>query len=261
VIAAVALAFLAFGISLLTFFSGFGLGTLLMPAFSLFLPVEVAVASTAVVHMANNLFKAGILAGRVQRSVVVRFGFPAVVASFIGALLLTSLSGQAPLASWSFLGRPANVTVVKLVMGLLIVGFALLELVPALRSLRAPVRWLPVGGALSGFFGGLSGHQGALRAAFLGPLELSPAAFASTQAAIALLVDSARLLVYGWSFAQLPNSSSAVPWRLVAMTTVAAFAGSLFGKRLLPKVTVAGLHGMVGVLLIVVGLALAAGAA
>ena len=41
----------------LTLFSGFGLGTLLMPAFALFLPVPVALAATAVVHLANNLFK------------------------------------------------------------------------------------------------------------------------------------------------------------------------------------------------------------
>ena len=31
----------------LTLFSGFGLGTLLMPAFAIFFPVEVAIAATA----------------------------------------------------------------------------------------------------------------------------------------------------------------------------------------------------------------------
>ena len=56
----------AFGISLLTLFSGFGLGTLLMPMFALFIPVEVAVASTAVVHAANNVFKVGLLARQVE---------------------------------------------------------------------------------------------------------------------------------------------------------------------------------------------------
>ena len=256
-----ALAVLAFGVALLTLFSGFGLGTMLMPAFALVLPVEAAVASTAVVHMANNLFKAGILAGQVERSVVVRFGLPAVTAALAGALLLTALSGQAPLASWSFLGRPADITPLKLSMGLLIVGFALFELVPALRALRAPVRWLPLGGLLSGFFGGLSGHQGALRAAFLAPLGLGPGAFAATQAAIALLVDGARILVYGWAFVRVSGASPALPWSLIAVATVAAFAGSYLGKRLLPKVTIGGLHVTVGGLLMVVGLALAVGVA
>ncbi len=42
--------------SALTLFSGFGLGTLLMPAFALFFPIEVAVALTAVVLFLDFLF-------------------------------------------------------------------------------------------------------------------------------------------------------------------------------------------------------------
>lgn len=100
----------AFGVSLLTLFSGFGLGTLLMPAFALFFPVEVAVASTAVVHAANNVFKVVLLAGGASRKVVLRFGTPAIVASCVGAVVLSSLSSQPPLASWSFMGRTTLVT-------------------------------------------------------------------------------------------------------------------------------------------------------
>ena len=38
-------------IALLTFFSGFGLGTLLLPVLAVFFPVDLAVAATAVVHL------------------------------------------------------------------------------------------------------------------------------------------------------------------------------------------------------------------
>lgn len=41
-------------VSALTLYSGFGLGTLLMPVFALFFPVQVASGATAVVHAANN---------------------------------------------------------------------------------------------------------------------------------------------------------------------------------------------------------------
>ena len=85
-IAAVIVCLTALGVSLLTLFSGFGLGTLLMPAFALFFPVEVAVASTAVVHAAHNLFKVGLLGREASRDIVIRFGIPAVFASFGGAL-------------------------------------------------------------------------------------------------------------------------------------------------------------------------------
>ncbi|HNB58476.1 MAG TPA: sulfite exporter TauE/SafE family protein, partial [bacterium] len=44
------IAIAAFTASALTFFSGFGLGTILMPVFALFFPVHTAVALTAVVH-------------------------------------------------------------------------------------------------------------------------------------------------------------------------------------------------------------------
>ncbi len=98
---AVTLAVAAFFTSLLTFFSGFGLGTLLLPVFALFVPVEIAVAATAVVHAANNVFKVGLLAKLARRDVVVRFGIPAVAASFLGALLLARMSGDGQLFEWS----------------------------------------------------------------------------------------------------------------------------------------------------------------
>jgi len=253
----------AFGVSLLTLFSGFGLGTLLMPVFALFFPIEVAVASTAVVHAANNLFKVGILAQGASRDVVIRFGLPAVAASFVGALLLAGLADQPALLRWSWLGRLAEVTPVGLVMGLLILVFAAFELVPALRSLRAPVRWLPLGGLLSGFFGGLSGHQGALRAAFLTSVGLTPTQFVATQAVLALLVDAARLIVYGMALSGAVGAAprDPIPWALVGFATLSAFAGAYLGKRLLPKLTFEGVQLLVGLLLLVVGVALALGIA
>ena len=50
----------------LTFFSGFGLGTLLLPAFALFFPVALAVAMTAVVHFLTGLFNSSADLGHVR---------------------------------------------------------------------------------------------------------------------------------------------------------------------------------------------------
>jgi hypothetical protein len=41
----------------LTLFSGFGLGTVLMPVFALFFPIDVAIGMTAIVHLSNNILK------------------------------------------------------------------------------------------------------------------------------------------------------------------------------------------------------------
>lgn len=256
------LALFSFLISLLTLFTGFGLGTLLMPAFALFLPIEVAVAATAIVHGANNVFKVVLIGRHARRNIVFEFGIPAVIAAFVGALLLSLLTTEVAIVTWSPFGRTAVVTPIKLVLGVLIVAFGLFELLPSLRALRAPVRMLPVGGIIAGFFGGLSGHQGALRSAFLSPLGMPPTEFAATQAVLGLMVDAARLIVYAVTFltaAGAAASGASIPWNVVIVASLAAFAGAYLGARLLPKVTIRGLQLLTGVLLVGVGTALAMG--
>lgn len=251
----------AFAVSVGTLFTGFGLGTLLMPTFALFLPLEVAIGATAIVHLANNLFKVALLARQVAPQVLLRFGLPAVVTAFPGAYLLTVLSQRPALHIWELAGRQAEVTPLKLVLGLLILLFAILDLAPRTRRVRVDPRWLPLGGMVSGFFGGLSGHQGALRAAFLLPLGLGPAAFASTQAVIAAMVDVSRLGVYGAAYLadKVGGLSNEIPWTTVVVATLCAFAGAVTGKRLLPKVTVSTVRTLAAVLLLMVGLGLVTG--
>ena len=82
----------AFGASMLTFFSGFGLGTMLLPVFLLFFPIDLAIAMTAVVHFLNNIFKTGLIGGQAVRDVVLKFGIPALVFAFFGAKVLAYLA-------------------------------------------------------------------------------------------------------------------------------------------------------------------------
>ncbi len=255
------IAAVAFAVSFLTLFSGFGLGTLLLPAFALVFPLDVAVAATAVVHLFNNIFKVGLLYHHAVPRVLVRFGVPAVLAAFVGAAILAGLAGQEPLLTWHLGPREAVVTPISLVMGLLILTFATLDLAPRMKSVRFDPRWLPLGGTLSGFFGGLSGHQGALRAAFLAPLELSPAAFASTQAVLATMVDASRLLIYGAAFlaGRMAGVSTRSQWALVGVATFSAFGGALLGRRLLPKMTVGMVRMITGYLLLLIGAGMASG--
>lgn len=234
--------------SALTLFSGFGLGTLLLPAFALLFPLEVAVAATAVVHLANNLWKGALFRGDANWGLVLRFGGPALLAALAGAWVLDLLPHRIIVEH-----AAGDVTVIGLSLGLLIVAFALFDLIPRLKNLRVANRFMPLGGALSGFFGGLSGHQGALRSVFLTKSGLTPAGFVATGTFCAVLVDVARLSVYG--IAGLPAAS----WPLVAAACVAAFAGAVLGKRLIGKVTIDGVRVVVGVALLAVGGLLAAG--
>ena len=58
-----------------------------MPAFALFLPVAVAVAATAIVHGANNVFKVALIGRHARRDIVLQFGIPAVIAALAGRKL------------------------------------------------------------------------------------------------------------------------------------------------------------------------------
>lgn len=247
--------------SALTFFSGFGLGTLLMPAFAFFLPLEVAIAATAIVHLVNNLFKLALVGKAADRGVLLRFALPAAAAAFLGAWLLTLLDDATPLLTWSLGPRLCEVTPLKLVIAGVMALFAILELAPSFDRWSFPPRLLPLGGLISGFFGGLSGHQGALRTAFLIRLNLSKEAFIATGVASACIVDAARLAVYGSDFyadkfAALREGNG---WTLVAAASLAACTGALLGAQLVRKVTLRAVRIVVGVMLLIMAVALGAG--
>jgi len=241
----------------LTFFSGFGLGTLLLPAFALFMPVEQAVAMTAVVHFINSLFKVLLVGRHADRQTLVRFGLPAIAAAVVGAWLLGRLSAAEPLFAYRALGRTFEVLPVKLAIGVLLAAFALIEVLPACRGLAFPARLMPLGGVLSGFFGGLSGMQGALRAAFLARAGLSVEAFVATSGVIACLVDFTRLGVYA---GQIGRVGDDLDWLLVAVAVAAALAGALLGKRWLAGMQMETIQRLVAVLLVLVAAGLVSGA-
>ncbi len=248
-------------VSTLTLFSGFGLGTMLMPIFALFFPIEVAVAATAIVHLANHLFKVALIGKRANFGIVVRFAIPAAIFAAFGAYLLGSFTGIPPLGSYSFLGRECEVSVIKLIIACLIAVFALFDLIPRLGKISFDRKWIPLGGMLSGFFGGLSGHQGALRTAFLIKAVREKEAFIGTVVVSAVVVDITRLIVYGTSFFSrhlVSVGGNDLPGLVIA-GMLSAFLGSFIGVRLLKKVTMKAIQTIVGILLLLVAFGLGTG--
>lgn len=242
--------------SALTLFSGFGMGTLLMPVFALFFPVPVAVAQTAAVHLLNNVFKASMFGRNADTDVLLRFGLPALAASFLGAWILLSLAQASPLFTYFLGGREFEIQPVKLTIAILMAGFAALELWPRFQNLAFDRKYLPLGGMLSGFFGGLSGHQGAMRSAFLIKSGLSKEAFIGTGVLLAVIVDLSRMTVY----AGLLKSADILgnPSTVIA-ATLAAFAGTFLGARLVKKMTIRFLRVIVSVMLFLVAFGLGTG--
>lgn len=240
----------------LTFFSGFGLGTLLLPAFAIFFPLTSAVAMTAIVHLLNNIFKLFLIGKHADKNTVIRFGAPAIVASFAGAYALVSLTTVQPFYTYELAGRMREVTPVRVVIALLMALFAMVEMGSSKERIKIGKKYLPFGGLLSGFFGGLSGHQGALRSAFLIKCGLSKEAFVASGVAIACVVDIVRVGVYGANYDYL-SLGDRVPQ--VAAAVLAAFAGAFVGRRILHKVSMQVVQTIVAVMLLFISVGLGTG--
>jgi len=110
------------------------------------------------------------------------------------------------------------------------IGFALLELHPRFEKLEFDREYLPFGGLVSGFFGGLSGHQGALRSAFLAKVGISPEGFVGTNAVIGLLVDLTRPPTSRWESVRRKQAEP-----LPIETRSARARGSLHNGRVRPS--------------------------
>jgi len=240
----------------LTLFSGFGLGTLLMPVFALFFPIETAISMTAIVHLLNNLFKLLLLGKFADRAVVIRFGLPAIIAAYFGAKLLIWFTDLPPLFQYSMGTDHFFIEPVKLIIAILMIIFAILEMNKNFSSYALDRRYLPLGGLLSGFFGGVSGHQGALRSAFLLKCGLTKEGFIATGVVIASIIDVSRIFVYSSRFS-LEFTAQNTPLLLTAV--LAAFLGAYAGSKLMKKVTLNVVQKLVSILLFIIALMLGAG--
>lgn len=199
----------------LTVPAGFGLATMTTPIFLIWFEPHQAIAGVAIVHGAHNAIKAQMLRQHIDKKALRRFGWALLIGSFIGALLHLVIPSD-PL--------------------LLLVGFALV----VLPILKVSERWskiqLPeaedrIGGFGSGFMGGLTGHQGALRAMFLQPRLPDKSEYAATAAVLALVVDMTRIPVYLWNDITVLTDQTL----LLLAFVVVALIGARLGKRWLEK--------------------------
>ena len=242
--------------SLLTFFSGFGLGTILTPTLILFFPIEIAIALSGIVHLLNNLFKMVLVGKHVNWAVTLKFGAPAIVGAFFGAQLLLNLPDTTVLYVYTVGSKICQITPLKLIMAVLMMVFALFEVIPYLKNLEFKEDKLYFGGLISGFFGGLSGNQGALRSAFLIKIGLSKEVFIATGIMIACFIDVTRLGVY---FSRLSKINLEQNSLLLIVAVLSAFAGAYIGSKALKKVTLRFVQNVVTIMIFLLAIALGLG--
>lgn len=206
---------------------GFGIGSLLTPLFASRLGTGIAVAAVTGPHALATALRCWRLRASIDVAVLVRFGLVSAAGGLLGALLYTRL-GAASLTR---------------ILGGLLVLTATAQLSGWSR------RWHPRGAVVtllgigSGFFVGIAGNQGGLRAAALTAFGLSPAAFVATATATGLLVDLARAPVYLWR----GGPDLLAIWRPIAVAAAGVLIGTLVGERILFGLSPARFGQVVGV--------------
>ena len=207
--------FATFFAAALTVPAGFGLATMITPIVFLWLEPHEAVVVVGIVHGSHNAWKLKVLRSSVDYSAVRRYGWAMVVGALLGAALNTAVEAD-PLL---------------LIVGVALVVLPLLSMSERWTNVRLPEAEDRIGGFGSGFFGGLTGHQGALRAMFLQKRLPNKTEYAATAAVLALVVDVTRVPVYvaleGW---QILDAG----WLIVGLV-LAAVLGVQLGKRWLKK--------------------------
>ena len=199
----------------LTVPAGFGLATMTTPIFLLWFEPHHAIAGVAIVHGAHNAMKSSLLREHIDKEALRRFGWALLLGALIGALL-QSVIPSAPLL---------------LLVGLALIILPVLKVSESWSSIRLPEAEDRLGGFGSGFLGGLTGHQGALRAMFLKQRLPDKADYAATAAILALVVDATRIPIYIWHDASVLTTETG----LLLSFVVAALIGAQLGRLWLEK--------------------------
>jgi uncharacterized membrane protein YfcA len=217
---------------------GFGIGSMLTPLLAVQLGMDRAVAAVALPHAIATAIRCWRLRASIDWEVLKRFGLLSAVGGLAGALIYTLLDAE----------------VLKRVLG------ALLVLTSVAQFSGLADRWHPKGpmvallGLGSGFFGGIAGNQGGLRAAALTAFWLTPAAFVATSTATGLLVDAARTPVYVYT----AGTAMLALWLPITIAAAGVVVGTILGERVLLgmskerfRLVLAGAVGALGVWLLV----------
>jgi uncharacterized membrane protein YfcA len=212
---------------------GFGIGSLLTPAFAWRMDITLAVAAVAIPHVAGTALRFIRLRRHLDAGLLIRFGVPSAIGGLAGALLH---------------GTVGEVWVGGVFASLLVfVGCS--EWTGLARRMRFQGSSAYLAGAASGLLGGLVGNQGGIRSAALLGFDAPRLTFVATATAAGLIVDAARLPVY-----LARQWDRLVPiWPSITIATLGVVAGTMIGDRLLRRVPEAWFRRLVAATLVALG--------
>lgn len=224
---------IASGIGTMT---GFGTSTIMIPVLLLFYPVPQTLFFVGIIHFFSNVWKLLLFRKGVRWKLILSFGIPGIVATYLGASLVFNV--------------PA--TVLSRILGCFLILYVVYLFAKGSFKVKPNIVIGACGGALSGFFAGIFGIGGAVRGLFLTAFDLPKAVYISTMGAIALVIDVTRLTTYFRHGARLPT----MLFYGLPIFIITSLFGATIAKRIVDKIPQEYFRKIIAVFLLLMGIKL-----
>lgn len=225
---------LTFIASMVGTMTGFGTSTIMVPVLLLFSPLSQTLLFVGIIHWFGDIWKILLFKKGLNWKLILGFGIPGIIASCIGASLTFQISEK---------------ILMKILGGFLLAYVIFIFLKPGYHLANSKNNMI-AGGTLSGFFAGIFGMGGAVRATFLTAFDLPKAMYIATAGSIALLIDSTRIITY------LKGGTRLDPmllWGMIVFIPV-SFFGAKIAKKIVSHIPQKSFRLFITIFLALIGL-------
>lgn len=195
--------------------AGFGSSTVFLPLALFFVDFKTALILVAISHLFGNLGRINFFKHGLDKNIIITFGIPSVILSFVGASVIDMISQD----------------LLKVILGIFLIILSLLFLIKPDLKFSTNTRTIVAGGGISGFITGLVGTGGALRATFLTGFNLDKTKYIATAAVVALATDAIRIPSYISQGFLLEQYLYYIPILLIT-----ALGGSFIGRKIVNRI-------------------------
>lgn len=195
---------------------GFGSSVFFVPFANIFFDFHTVLGITAIFHLSSNLSKIYLFRQGLNKKLLLQIGIPSVIFVIIGG----------------FLSKFFESRILEISLGVFLIALSLLFLIKDKLVIPAKFKQTVIGGALSGFSAGLIGTGGAIRGLTMAAFNLEKSVFVATSAAIDMMIDLSRTVVYYSNGYITKDILFYVPFLFVI-----GFLGSWIGQKILNRIS------------------------
>lgn len=212
---------------------GFGSSVFFVPIGNFYFDFHSVLGLTAVFHLSSNLSKMVLFRQGLDKKLLLYIGLPSALFVILGGILSKNLQGY-----W-----------LEILLGIFLVAMSLIFLLKKDLIIPPNKKNATLGGVFSGFTAGLLGTGGAIRGLTMAAFNLEKSVFIATSAAIDMMIDTTRTIVYYQNGFIHQQDLVYVPFLFVI-----GLLGSYLGKQLLAYIPQVKFRIISLVLILLIGL-------